>query len=615
MFRKFLCLILAILMIIGLTACKGGNDETFNGGTDDIENASDADIKENQSDITINGENGSTEKSTSETNDKSVIIAGEKPYKIIYADGCSAQAETLLSTLKRFDKTSPYTASADSTKEDGSPEILIGLTNRTESEAAKKALPSYLDFSITVTNNKIVIFANTAERLDAAIKQFYSTLIYTNKLLAYPNQDTYIGSYKNYPYVSLKIADVAISNFSIVISSTASQNEKDAAAALTEWIGSNTGYSIPTVTDSTTAVSNEIIIGKTNRSECSAYTTEYISKTFYSVAIKGQKLLIFAGTNGSYNSALNVFTDAVKTTTGSLKTLSITSSTSDFSGKKAIFIGNSFIYWGGCVTHIKNDDSLEATRAAGGDKGYFNQICKENGANIDVYNYTYGGKNLTWIYNNKLQDLSEDFRNDIDFVFISEAGENTSNIVSLVEKISALFPNAEERVFLAHENNFSSNHTNIINALPTLKTKGYKIVAWGELVKDVYKGTVSVPGATKQYNKNTFVKNASGSEKMNTNAAVISNSGFGDNFHQNPLAGYITAQMCFSAITGNSAVGQKYDFCWDKTIHKQYDLENFLMYQYSSEQTSNFIEVFKSSADMLGLQKLMDKYMDKYNKK
>ncbi|MBO7303186.1 MAG: hypothetical protein J6U68_03260, partial [Clostridia bacterium] len=524
-----------------------------------------------------------------------------------------AQADTLLYMLKRFDSASPYTASTDSVKEDGSPEILIGLTNRAESEAARKALSSYLDFSITVTDNKIVIYANTAERLAAAVKKFYSVLTFTNKLLAYPNKNTYVDSYKSYSYSSLKIADVAINKFSIVISSTASQTEKDTAATLAQWIGLNTGYSIPTVTDSTSATANEIIIGKTNRSECSEYTTDYINKTFHSVTIKNKKLLIFAGTNGSYDTALSIFTDAVKTNSGSVKTLSVVSATSNLSGKKAIFIGNSFIYWGGCVTHIKNDDSLEATRAAGGDLGYFNSICKANGADIDVYNYTYGGKNLDWIYSNKLSSLSPSFLNDIDYVFISEAGENHSSFKTTINKIKSLFKNAEEFVYLAHENTFASNATYIINALPDLAKDGFKIVAWGDLVRDVYKGTISVPGATKQYNKNTFVKKASSSEKMNTNAAVISNSGYGDSFHQNPLSGYITAQMCFSAISGASAVGQKYDFCWDKTIHKQYDLENFLMYQYGSGETSNFIEVFKSSSDMLGLQKLMDEYMNKYN--
>jgi hypothetical protein len=210
--------------------------------------------------------------------------------------------------------------------------------------------------------------------------------------------------------------------------------------------------------------------------------------------------------------------------------------------------------------------------------------------------------------------MASSFLDSFDYVFISEAGENQASFKSTINKVAALFKNAEEIVYLAHEYTFSTEANYIINSLPELAKDGIKIVAWGELVNDVYNGKIKVPNATLKYNKNTFIKNASSSEKMDPNAAVISISGYGDSHHQNPLSGYITAQMCFSAITGISAVGQKYDFCWDKTIAPQYDLQNFLTYQYGKRQTSNFIDVFHSSSDMLGLQSLMDQYMAKYNK-
>ena len=281
--------------------------------------------------------------------------------------------------------------------------------------------------------------------------------------------------------------------------------------------------------------------------------------------------------------------------------------------KKAIFVGNSFIYWGGCVTFVTNDEANDPLRLEGGDKGYFNEICKANGLNIDVYNYTYGGKNLNWIYENKLKNLPQSFLDDIDYVFISEAGENSSSFKDSFYKVADLFKNAEEVAYLVHAYTYSSNATHIINALPELADTGVLIVNWGELVTDVYRGEVAVPGATQTYTKNTFIKNMASSEMMDENAAVTSISGKGDNYHQNPLSGYITAQMCFSAITYELAEGQRYDFCWDKTIAPQYDLENFLTYQYGKNQTSNFIEVFNSPSDMLGLQILMDQYFEKYN--
>ena len=44
MFKKFLCLILAIFMVIGLTACKAVDDETI---TDSIESSSNIDASGN----------------------------------------------------------------------------------------------------------------------------------------------------------------------------------------------------------------------------------------------------------------------------------------------------------------------------------------------------------------------------------------------------------------------------------------------------------------------------------------------------------------------------------------------------------------------------------------
>ena len=137
------------------------------------------------------------------------------------------------------------------------------------------------------------------------------------------------------------------------------------------------------------------------------------------------------------------------------------------------------------------------------------------------------------------------------------------------------------------------------------------MVAWGALVNDIYNGKVSVPGATLKYNKNSFIKNSTGA--LPEHAAVTSLKNLGDNYHQNPLSGYITAQMCFSAISGTLCEGQKYDFCWDKSIAPQYDFQNFVECQYNNGQTTNFVEIFNSSADMLGIQKLMDDYIQKYN--
>ena len=617
MFKKILSCFLVIFILIGSLASCGGAaeiDQTNPATNTASESKKETSNTPNQtsSDKTQKDDDTSKQNSSDKSTDRTTTDSSNGiPTKIIYASEYAEQANTLLTSLKKLDKKSTYTKSDDSSKDNGSPEILLGLTNRTVSAQIKNVLPTYLDYSIAVSGNKIAIYANTPERLDAAIKYFVAALKTDNGALIYSGKALYTNSYTAYKYPNMKIANVLIKNFSIVVPKDATQKEKDASLSIMKWIATNTGITLPIVTDSTSAKTNEIIIGKANRSECSIYNTSNIDQCLHSATIKDKKLLLYAGNAGSYNNAIKAFSDQVTASKGNVSSLNVTSDLSKYSGKKAIFIGNSFIYWGGCVTFITNDDYNESLRYAGGDKGYFNEVCKSNGVNMDVYNYTYGSKNLEWIYSNKLKSLPSSFLGDIDYVFISEAGENNSSIVSTVEKISALFTKAEEIVYLAHENNFSSNHTSIINALPTFSQKGLKVVAWGKLVYDVYKGNVKVPNATQTYNKNSFVKHSTGT--MSTDAAVTRVDFSGDSFHQNPLAGYITAQMCFSALTGTSSVGQKYEFCWDKTIAPQYDLQNFVTHQYNNGQTTNFVEIFKSPADMAGLQVLMDKYLEKYN--
>lgn len=588
MLKRFLLILLAVFLILGCCSCSNNNS--------------------NETDPAATEDNTPADK---------VVLSGDTRYRIVYAKGADpAPAKKIYNRLKALDRNAIaddyYVLTTDETPADNTPEILVGLTNRAESAEAKAALATYLDFSITVADNKIVIFANTNERLADATKYFTGELVKTDSgMIYYPTSKAYLDSYSKYELPSLKIGGAAINTFTLIVSATATDTEKAAALDLQGWLAENAGFMPEIKTDAEPATANEIIIGKTSRPECSSFTEAFAKDVYYSTALTGTKLLIYAGTHGSISAAVAAFKEKAIELKGEVTDFEDNKVPSLMKNKKAIFIGNSFIYWGGCVTYVKNDGIYEEIRAAGGDKGYFNEICKANGIEMDVYNYTYGGQNLDWIYENILKSKDKAFFDSFNYVFISEAGQNSSSFITSFENIAALFPNAEEIVYLAHENTYRGNATHIINALPKLSAKGYKIVAWGDLVSDIYNGEIAVPGATLQYNRNSFVKNSTGD--MPANAAVTTLNNQGDSHHQNPLAGYITAQMCFSAITGSLCEGQKYDFCWDKSIAPQYDLDNFLECQYNNGQTSNFIEIFNSPTDMLGIQKLMDSYMTLHN--
>ena len=66
--------------------------------------------------------------------------------------------------------------------------------------------------------------------------------------------------------------------------------------------------------------------------------------------------------------------------------------------RKAIFIGNSFIYYGGCVysgktLKIDETNSIDYVKRQD-DRAYFFQICKQYGIEINVTDATHGGRIL-----------------------------------------------------------------------------------------------------------------------------------------------------------------------------------------------------------------------------
>jgi len=294
-------------------------------------------------------------------------------------------------------------------------------------------------------------------------------------------------------------------------------------------------------------------------------------------------------------------TDTTKATTDeTTKTEQPTEhATASLDGKKVIFIGNSFIYYGGVVTN-------GSPRA--NDTGWFYQIAKANGENVTVTDCTYGGHRLYDFTTAGCKtgggcggtgtDLLQGLNlYSYDYVFMSEAGENNSNILTDVQNIMSRFTNPDTRFFyLCHTYSYTKNHSNITGNLKNLQNLGVSVVDWGHVCYDVYAGSAKIEGSVIKYAKNTFVNNVDG-----------------DTFHPNPLAGYVQALTAYCAATSKTAVGQKYDA---KTSIKygsgSVTYANYASKYYSGDQTTNFAEVFDSETDMLGLQKFIDSYLNKW---
>lgn len=261
-------------------------------------------------------------------------------------------------------------------------------------------------------------------------------------------------------------------------------------------------------------------------------------------------------------------------------------------GKKIIFIGDSFIYWGQVV--------LDSSASRYNDQGYFYQLCKANGIDVSVTNWTYGGKSISYIYENYMGDLAD---YNYDYVVISGGRNSASNAETyfdVLQKYKTLFESANPDVKFFY--NVSSGAHNIsvaesfpveiLNNLDEFEKMGYTIVDWGKLVADVIRDKVAVPGGEMSYEKNTFIVDRSDA----------------DGYHPNQLTGYLTSLMVYCAITGASAEGQTYSFWNDTSANAKFDADGYIA-NYYTHGTTNYKDIFASPADMRGLQKLIDKYL------
>lgn len=585
MLRKILPLLLLVLTFaLFLTACGGdghGNDNT-SGDTSDTTSANTPGVGTTTpvGDIALTGDVTYTIIRSADASDEEIGLCSDLWKKILSLTG-----KSVIGINDDFVK-NPEDADNDN------PEILIGLTNRPQSSLALSGLPSYLDWEVSVNRSKIVIAANTIERLAEAIEYFVDSLEMRDGVLYYTGK-TVIGSYDGYKFLNLSVCGRNISEYVITITKDASNADKEFAERLSMWFALNTGFR-PEITAHDAPVDSGRIAIRGDKFVDTALTGgDYILNT-------ADGLVEFCATSlMGYNKAMEKMQE--KISNGALAS-GITETYHDegtsLDGKKVAFVGNSFLYYGACV-------ELGNQRSA--DKGVFWQICNANGENVTVYDFTYGGHRLYDFTEagdktggsgspGKGKDLlaGVDLA-DIDIVFISEAGENNSNFVTDVKNVMKRFTKpGVQFVYVTHSYTYLKNHTNIINALPTLRKQGVLIADWGRLVYDLIRRTVKVENSAFTYTQTTFIKNK------------------GDTHHPNPLAGYITAGMCYSVVTGKSAVGQAYDFCRDRQFGGSTSgFDGYINKHYNSAKDTNFVSIFESPTEMAGIQKLMDDYVEK----
>ena len=300
-------------------------------------------------------------------------------------------------------------------------------------------------------------------------------------------------------------------------------------------------------------------------------------------------------------------------------------------GKKILFIGNSYSYYGHLVPtrtwDVKNVKEAILDRF-NDEEGGFYQLCKQNGADIYVTNWAWSGHSLKDTFSGNCQnkdrhpgyDHLADLRKYTDMYYdyvviqpqsrVSDVAEHKNEIKYICDIFREVNPNVEFVYsicprFYKRADELDKAFTDSIDGIAD--EYDLKVANWGKLIADILSGEVTVENSTQEYTYNTFIVSKSEA----------------DGYHPNTLTGYITTQMIYSLITGEDALGEDYAFYTDASLGGNFNLETVLESYYTYDNISpaesetkltgddltNFPEVFASKTDMAGIQKLIDEYI------
>lgn len=284
-------------------------------------------------------------------------------------------------------------------------------------------------------------------------------------------------------------------------------------------------------------------------------------------------------------------------------------------GKKIMVIGNSMVYYGGCVQNGSQKNP---------DPGLLSQLIKAYSETATVYDCTYGGHALhdftsKGCVSSKLHGdagttssgncpglgtelLPTSVIPSVDYVFISEAGDNNSLFYTDATAVFKRFKDANPNVkcfYINHIYSVYKTHTNVTSNLSRLHADGVTIINCGQLAYDIYTGRVKVPGGNMSYSdRYTFCNHTSS-----------------DTYHPNPLMGYIMSQMCYCALTGREPFFENYSSLIKGSYYGgggSVSYSNYYNKYYTTAAAHPFMDVIDNKAEMRGIQELIPSYINKY---
>lgn len=281
-------------------------------------------------------------------------------------------------------------------------------------------------------------------------------------------------------------------------------------------------------------------------------------------------------------------------------------------GKRVIFIGNSYMYYGQMVRN--RTFAAQTVEMRSHDDGNFYALCKELGAEVNVVNWTFGSHQLSDFFSDSCHagktcegenHLAALEGQAFDYVVFQVCGrEEKYDYLPYLDKALEFFKNTNpDTKFLylynpaAYGINGFDNGTvmkTTLENLETVKEKGITVVDWGKVVMDLMYGKVRVRDSKFLYNQESFI--IAQNEK--------------DGYHPNQLAGLITTAMTYMAMTGDKAEGLPYDYVGNTSLNPENSIQKFKETKYKL-RTSNYDEILGCESEIRGIFEIIDEYTGK----
>ena len=169
--KRILCLLLVCATLFAVASCAA-DDELESGSGSGSESGSESSA------------------STNKANSTDIVLSGTPAFRIVYSSAYKSSAEKIVKKLASLDKTpNKYVAAQDTAQAaDGTPEIVIGATNRPATAEAKKLVSKKSGYyAIYATDTAIAVYASAKEGIEAAIDALIKKISLKNGSVVYDN--------------------------------------------------------------------------------------------------------------------------------------------------------------------------------------------------------------------------------------------------------------------------------------------------------------------------------------------------------------------------------------------------------------------------------------------